>query len=222
MKVVVFAPHPDDELIGCGGSIAKHVSRDDKVTVVYMTSGDKGGTEHSKEILAIIREREALEAAEFMGINSLIFLKNEDGSLRRSPEIIKNVKNIITGEKPQLIYIPHHLDGHKDHIITNKIVVEVIKKAALPCLHNRASKTWKVKSVLCYQVWAPLTKVSFLEDITEFVDIKKKALEFHRSQKNRIRYIKTVKNLYDCDFNKKRAKYFESFQVLKFHPQLPG
>lgn len=209
MKVLVFAPHPDDELIGCGGSIAKHISKGHLVTVVYMTSGDAGRTTYSKENLSIIREREAMEAATFIGINGLIFLKNKDGFLNCSQRNIKKVINIILYEKPQVIYIPHHVDRHKDHIITHKIVIEAVKKAADPYLQNSGSKPWAVKSILCYEVWAPLTKVSLTVDISEFIDIKIKALELHKSQTQNIHSNKILKKNANCNL--------EHFQVLKIN-----
>ena len=209
MKVLVFAPHPDDELIGCGGSIAKHISKGHKVTVVYMTSGEAGSPNQSKEKLAIIREREAVEAAEFMGINNLIFLKNKDGLLKCTQRNILNIIKIIMEEKPQIIYIPHPADRHKDHIATNKIVIQAVKKAAVPCQQNSGRKPWAVKLVLCYEVWAPLLKVSFIEDITEFVEIKAKAASFHKSQAQNIRYNKTLRKY----VNNNR----EHFHILKIN-----
>jgi len=47
--ILVFVPHPDDDMIGCGESIAKHIKQGNKVTVVYMTSGDAGSLNYSKK-----------------------------------------------------------------------------------------------------------------------------------------------------------------------------
>jgi LmbE family N-acetylglucosaminyl deacetylase len=58
---LVIAAHPDDDIIGCGGSLAKY--RTANTTIVYMTSGDAGSTSHSKAELAKIREDEAKKAA---------------------------------------------------------------------------------------------------------------------------------------------------------------
>ena len=43
MKILIFAPHPDDAEIGCGGTIAKHIAKGDQVKIIYITSGERGG-----------------------------------------------------------------------------------------------------------------------------------------------------------------------------------
>jgi LmbE family N-acetylglucosaminyl deacetylase len=58
MNVVVFSPHPDDELIGCGGTLIDHVKKGDNVIVVYITSGENGNPRYSPEMLKEIWEKE--------------------------------------------------------------------------------------------------------------------------------------------------------------------
>jgi LmbE family N-acetylglucosaminyl deacetylase len=70
VQALVVAPHPDDDVIGCGGSIIRHIRRGHTVTVVYMTSGEAGSLVHPKEELRLIREAEAREAASLMGFDA--------------------------------------------------------------------------------------------------------------------------------------------------------
>lgn len=98
-KILVFAPHPDDDVIGCGGSIAKHTKQGSKVTVVYMTSGDAGSLNYSKEELAQIREKEARSAAEILGVEDLIFLRNSDGYLEYNKENLVKIIELIRDKK---------------------------------------------------------------------------------------------------------------------------
>lgn len=65
-RVLVFSPHPDDDVIGSGGSIAKHIHNGNNVAVVFMTSGDIGSLIHASNDMVLIRESEARKAAEYL------------------------------------------------------------------------------------------------------------------------------------------------------------
>src|SRR5687767_8382251 len=66
MIVLVIAPHPDDECIGCGGAICRHVQRGDKVHAVFLTSGELGLKELPREQAWQMREEEARNAAKIL------------------------------------------------------------------------------------------------------------------------------------------------------------
>ena len=74
MNVLVAAPHPDDDLIGCGGSIIGHLKKERNVSVAYLTSGDSGGIVISKSDPKLLRENVARQAASFLGIQHPICL----------------------------------------------------------------------------------------------------------------------------------------------------
>ena len=78
MNVVVIAPHPDDEAIGCGGSICLHHSRGDRVTAVFLTSGELGLKHLPADEACRIREAEARAAATILGIAAIDFLRLPD------------------------------------------------------------------------------------------------------------------------------------------------
>jgi len=81
VKVLVIAPHPDDEAMGCGGSICLHVDRGDSVAVTYLTSGELGLKHLEPEEAWRIREGEAEECASVLGVASTRFLRRPDWSL---------------------------------------------------------------------------------------------------------------------------------------------
>ena len=103
-RVMVFAPHPDDDIIGCGGSLIMHKKNGAEIVVVYMTSGDKGGkssksskrAKSSSNKVARIREQEAQNACALLGITELIFLRERDGKLNMyTRETFRKIKDII-------------------------------------------------------------------------------------------------------------------------------
>ena len=217
-KIIVFSPHPDDDLIGCGGSIAKHIKQGNEVTTIYMTSGDAGSLEYNKEELAEIRQEESKKATEIIGLKDLVFLKNLDGYLEYNKENLIRLINLIREIKPNVVYIPHKFDAHKDHKITHDLVIEAIGRASGPWFQECKGKPWSVQTILCYEVWTPLQEFSYVEDITAFVELKIKALKQHKSQIQDIKYDEAVKGL-----NRYRGimtgcgNYCECFQVLKIN-----
>src|SRR5258708_20804530 len=78
MNVLVIAPHPDDESIGCGGTICLHTDRGDYVAAVFLTSGEFALSDLPREKAWVIREGEAQESADILGITSVTFLRRPD------------------------------------------------------------------------------------------------------------------------------------------------
>jgi LmbE family N-acetylglucosaminyl deacetylase len=216
MRVLIFSPHPDDDLVGCGGSIAKHIKQSNEVVIVYMTSGDAGSLKYSKEELAKIREEEARKATKILGVKDLIFLRNPDGYVKYNKTNLVKIINIIREEKPELVYIPHKNDAHKDHMRTHELVVESIGRASGPWFQECKGKPWSVNTILCYEVWTPLQEISYIEDITEFIEFKIKALTQHKSQIKDIQYDEAVRGLNRYrGITSGKGRYCECFQVLK-------
>ena len=215
-KVLVFAPHPDDDVIGCGGSIAKHTKNGHEVSVVYMTSGDASGKMQNLNEIALKREEEALNSARVLGVKTLYFLRNPDGYLTNDFKSLSILIDLIRKEQPDIAYLPHHVDGHKDHIITHELVVKALRKASRSGFQLGQWHPWKVKITLCYEVWTPLQEVSYVEDISEFMEVKLQALRHHASQLRYTRYDNAVEGLNRYRGSMTRTgQYGEGFQVLK-------
>ncbi|HQO40210.1 MAG TPA: PIG-L family deacetylase, partial [Spirochaetota bacterium] len=73
-RIMIFAPHPDDDILGCGGSIAKHTGRGNEVITVFMTSGESGSLSCLCDELMAIRENEARQASSCLNVKETIFL----------------------------------------------------------------------------------------------------------------------------------------------------
>jgi LmbE family N-acetylglucosaminyl deacetylase len=194
-RVLAFAAHPDDDLIGCGGSLAKHVKLGNRVSVCYVTSGEAGSLEHSKEELARIREDEAKKAAEIIGFSDLVFLRNRDGYLEYNGQVLKQLVELIRKKRPHVVYVHHLLDAHEDHKVTSVLVNEAIGRARVPVFQEYKGKPWSVETVLAYEVWTPLPVFHYVEDISEFVSIKSAALRKHQSQIEIIHYDEATEGL---------------------------
>ncbi|AFY46254.1 putative LmbE-like protein [Nostoc sp. PCC 7524] len=165
-SAIVFAPHQDDETLGCGGLIALKRSLGIPVEVVFMTDG-RYGISHgfTSEKITDIRQEEAVNALNILGITDLHihFLNQIDGSLQNLPhhqrqQIIDQLVQLLHSFKPEEVYVPHRKDVHNDHEATYSLVKEAI---AVSGLHV---------DLLQYPVWFfwqnPLSLKIKLADIT--------------------------------------------------------
>lgn len=204
-KVLVFAPHPDDETIGCGGIIVKSIKGGDDVVIVWMTSGEFGTKDHHRNgELAKVREREAKKVATILGVKNYYFLRQPDSFLLATPQLIKQVAEIITAHKPDTILCSYWDKMNNDHIVTYDIVTRATLLAGGVSL-----------SFLCYEVWTPIEDCNYHEDISGFFDIKLKALSVYKSQTKIIPYDQAIEGL-----NRYRGlmgigkKYAEAFKII--------
>lgn len=215
---LLISPHPDDDVIGPGGTIVHRVNSGKRVKIVHVTLGDAGSLTYSKRRLGRMREKEALAADRVLGVapEDVIFLRMLDGYVEYNSKNIRLFTTLIRRERPRRVYVPHAADVHKDHMKTHELVVEAIRRAAGPWFQECKGKPWAVGTVLGYEVWTPLQHVTYAEDITDVMDTKLEALRQHKSQITDIQYDEGVQGL-----NRYRGvmtgkgEYCECFDVVQ-------
>src|SRR4030042_5200610 len=200
-RVLVLSPHPDDDIIGCGGTICKYHLKGAEITSVYMTDGRKGDPRYNEEELVSVRREEAKRASTIVGIESLIFLDNKDSELTSNSKTIKELSQIIKDRKPEAVFLPFLLDNHPDHIATNNIFVQAMKNYNIDA------------ACYGYEIWTPLTAPNCIIDITEQINLKRKALEQFQIQLAQFNFIEAVIGLsrYRGTFHMLADKYAEVF-----------
>ena len=134
MNILIIAPHPDDEVLGCGGTIAKYVARGDTVSICYVTTAYL--PDWTEEYLEK-KEAEIRRSNEILGISKRFDLKYPTVRLDTIPQkdINASLFRVISGVIPDCVYIPHRGDINKDH----RIVHEAALVALRPLTH-RCSK----------------------------------------------------------------------------------
>ncbi|HLC71572.1 MAG TPA: PIG-L deacetylase family protein [Candidatus Nanoarchaeia archaeon] len=117
MNILIIAPHPDDEVLGCGGTIAKHVTAGDKVYLCIMTKGEE---QYYGAQMLIEKRDEVLRVAGSLGISKVHFCDFIAANLDTVPQnqINHKLKAILDDVKPQILFIPHQGDLHSDHQLT--------------------------------------------------------------------------------------------------------
>lgn len=185
MNVLVLTPHPDDEVIGCGGTICKHAARGDRVVAVFLTSGELGLKHLPREKAWQIREAEAKKAARILKLAALEFFRLSDWTLNEHiREAAHLLKPILKRETPKLIYLPHPREWHPDHQAAVPILRAAMRGTGMPQPELRG-----------YEVWTPLAEHDHVEDITTAMTLKLRALRAHHSQLNEFNYERAVKGL---------------------------
>ncbi|MGE5627280.1 MAG: PIG-L deacetylase family protein [Solirubrobacterales bacterium] len=175
-NILIIAPHEDDDVIGCGGLLAKN--RGKIIKVVFITDGRYGSDAISAEELVGVRKSEAIHALNYLGINDIDFLGVEDRSADKNIELISDKLGNL--EQYENIFIPNILDAHVDHKATAFAVYCALKK-----YRNANSAIWM------YEIWSPLNP-NVIIDISNFVEIKKKAINMHESQKQCYDYAEKI------------------------------
>ena len=220
-KIVIIAPHPDDETLGCGGTILKHLSNGDEVYWIIMTSinGVKGYTKEK------IKDRESQidVVSELYKFKKTFKLDYPVSSLDSVPfeNIINSISEVFNLIKPEIIYIPYGKDAHSDHRVTYECAMACTKPFRYPF----------IKSVRIYQTLSETvfgeqdSQKGFLPnlfiDISDFLNKKIEIMKiysdeilphpFPRSELS----IKSLAYLWGSSINTESAEAFISIREIK-------
>ena len=144
-SALVFAPHPDDETLGCGGTIIRKREIGESVQVVFMTDGSGS---HRKFMPAAAlsqrRQQEARAAVQTLGVEAaaVSFVGFEDGQLEQRAEAVRDrIRTILTEHSPDEVYVTHPKEPHPDHAALYWSVVAAV--STLP----------KQPRIYAYPVW---------------------------------------------------------------------
>jgi len=177
MKVLVFAPHNDDEVLGVGGTIAKYIEKGHEVFVCEVTSG-----KDQKRLKNI--KTEALAAHKVLGVTETIFMELPVVGLAdiSTKELNQAFFDVVNKVKPNTAYIPHKGDMHIDHTMVAESAMVALRPANNPQLkeiyaYETLSETeWNIPSLdnaFVPNVWT---------DITDTIDKKLESMKCYKSQ----------------------------------------
>jgi len=194
-KILIIAPHPDDECIGVGGVISLYP---DKCDIVVLTDGREGNKNVQPEKEASIRKKQFEHEMKLAKVNSYIWKGLLDGSLICNGDCVED----ISFEDYTKIFLPWRDDNHVDHT------------AAFLYSYNRIKKVCdKDVEIYEYEVHVPFHDVTHFLNITNVIDKKLQLIQCHKDQLENLCYDKQMLNLAKyraCQLNKEN-QYYETY-----------
>ena len=217
MKILVISTHPDDETLGCGGTILKHKNIGDKIYWLIITNIDEKNGWDKKVVEE--RQNEIKEVSQSYGFEKVFKLDYPTTKLDIIPisEIIRSISQVISEVEPHTIYLPNRSDVHTDH--------QIAFKAVWSCTKNFRYSF--IKRILMYEC---LTETEFapalLENvfipnvfvnITEYLDKKLEIMKTYKSEVMEEPYprsLEIIKSLAKVRGSRISKKYAEAFSIL--------
>lgn len=202
-KILVIAAHPDDEVLGMGGTIAKLTRAGNEVYVLIVTDGSSSQYRDSDELSKIIEDKklETKACADVLGVKKVFYGELPDMKLDCTPHIAINqvIEKTIDEVQPQFVYTHFLGDVNMDH--------QCVYKSTLVAVRPVMGQV--VKELYCYRVpssteWAPckfdtMFTPNVFVDITEQADKKYEAFGMYRTELRDYPHPRSVKHLKELD-----------------------
>ncbi|MFT7670219.1 MAG: LmbE family N-acetylglucosaminyl deacetylase [Planctomycetota bacterium] len=183
-NLLVIAPHPDDEVLGCGGTIALAAERGAKVHVLVVFDGAAGDPEGRFDVTEYVDRRrcEARAGGAHLGVSDYTFWNLPEGHLALEHEIEAGawrLQQLIDRIQPDLVLAPWEGDDHPDHKTVSKSVQRMLALSSKS--DSRERKRSRKYDVWGFEVWSPLD-AEHLVDVSSVWGAKLSALREHRTQ----------------------------------------
>jgi LmbE family N-acetylglucosaminyl deacetylase len=188
VNVLIVVAHPDDEVLGCGGTIAKHAHAGDTIRVVILAEGvtSRGSSRDTKRDAGRLTQlaRAAKKAGKVLGVSDVVLHNFPDNRMDTCDllDVIKVVEKQVADVMPDVIYTHHAGDLNIDHQITQRAVVTACRPVPDQCVRQllfmevSSSSEWQPPSA-----GIPFTP-NWHVDITSTLELKLSALEAYRSE----------------------------------------
>ena len=186
-RVLVIAPHPDDETLGCGGTLLKHKEAGDDIYWMIVTAVPDSST----------RDMQVYIVDDNYGFSNVFDFRHQPGQLSSAdiPQIISDVNNVYTRIKPNTIYLPFHSDIHSDH--------RIVFQAAYSC-----SKSFRFSSITRILMMEIISETEFalptpthaftpnvFVDISDYIDEKIKIMSMYTSEVGEFPFPRSEENI---------------------------
>jgi bacillithiol biosynthesis deacetylase BshB1 len=175
VDVLAFGPHPDDIEIGIGGTLAKLAARGSRVGLCDLTAGEMGSNGTVEERLA-----EAEAAGAVLGARWRTNLRLQDRAIGAGAGDTLKIVELVRRVRPRVIAAPFWSDRHPDHVAASRLLTEAVFSAGLRRF-GAGGDAWK-PAWTCYYFINDSRRPSFIVDVSDYYDTKRRALACHESQ----------------------------------------
>lgn len=219
MRILAIAPHPDDETLGCGGTLLRHKAEGHSIFWLIVTRGHE--PQWSKELL----EQKELEIAQVKaayGFEEVFRANLPTIRLDNLPieQVINGVREAIETAKPDIVYLNHHGDVHSDHRVVFEATISALKPFNTP--------RHRVRRILSYEILsstdaAPPNPVrafvpNVFTDISKYIDRKLEIMALYRTEIHEYpmpRSLESIKALSRFRGSTIGAEYAEAFALIR-------
>ena len=225
-RVLLVTPHPDDAEGGCAGTVAGWIKNGAEVSYLLCTNGDKGTGDRSitSDKLAILREKEQLDAARFLGVKDVVFLRYPDGTLEDTRQFRAEVVREIRRQRPDVLMCldPVKTTGHahRDHRVSGQVAVDAAFTYAWRRLYfpeHEAQDGLQPHAVSLVYLWGSDGADTF-HDISETIGVKAQTLARHASQMSDIDTLEErIRDWAKRIGQRAGLPYAEAFRVMRFN-----
>jgi bacillithiol biosynthesis deacetylase BshB1 len=175
VDLLVFGPHPDDIEIGLGGAVARHAAGGTRVGLCDLTAGEMGSNGTVDERLA---ESEA--ARQVLGAVWRVNLRWADRAIGSVPDHVRSATHLVRQVRPRTVALPYWSDRHPDHVAASQVLTEAVFNAGLR-RYDTGAEPWKPEWV-CYYFINDSVTPSFVVDVSDHYETKRRALACHATQ----------------------------------------
>lgn len=193
--ILVVAAHTDDEALGCGGTIAKHVAQGDTVYAVFLADGVTSRPTSTTEELDI-RNAAAAKAHNILGIKQSFMLGFPDNRMDSVPllDIVQKLESVLEEIKPQVVYTHHHGDLNIDHRITHQAVMTACRP--VPATSVKELYAFEVLSATEWNTPGsdPFIPNVFI-DISDYFDTKIQAINAYALEMRETPHSRSIDNI---------------------------
>ncbi|WXG43455.1 MAG: PIG-L family deacetylase [Promethearchaeati archaeon SRVP18_Atabeyarchaeia-1] len=181
-RFLVFGAHPDDEVVGVGGTIAKLAKTGNEVFVVIFTKGEEGYADRElKDTISVLREKEIERVRGILGVKKYELMGRPDMGLKNDKETFKETIRMIRKFRPDAVFTHHRIDRHRDHRAASKLVSEAFWQAGEAVAVDLGSP-WRSRALYYFEEVHPFRFPSHIVDISETFDAKISAMKTYTSQ----------------------------------------
>ena len=219
--ILIVAAHPDDEVLGCGGTIATHVANGDSVNILIIAEGATSRTQNESTPRPSDIKGQARKAARTLGVSDLNFLDYPDNKLDTVPllDVVKSIESEVSSKNPKVVYTHHGSDLNVDHRIVSQAVVTACRPqpwSSVSCVlafEVLSSSEWGTP------VTGPIFNPNYFKDISQCLDKKLEALKCYDSELREFphpRSLRSVETLARLRGSNSGVEAAEAFELL-FH-----
>ena len=215
-KILIIAAHPDDEILGCGGTIFK-LKKKNNIKIIFLTNGVSARSNSVNKILK--RKLECEKLFKYLKLGKPTFFDFPDNQLDQLPllKIVKKVEEVIKSFKPEIVFTHYENCLNIDHQITYRATITAC----------RPIKNISVKKILSFEVlssteWGVFKKKSFQPtyyfEIDKEIKSKIKAMKFYKSELKKYphsRSLKAIETLAKFRGISSGFKYAEGFVLVR-------